>query len=100
MSKGRRCDRRLGNTWDEGQSEDPNIVIYGEKARPLPQDGKLPTNRDVDLAVEFHLENTEADYHDQHKLAVKAILWLFQAKLRHFLTSFSVFFISNKTAIV
>ena len=66
MSKGRRCDRRLGNPWDEGQSEDPNIVIYGEKARPLPQDGKLPTNRDVDLAVEFHLENTEADYHDQH----------------------------------
>ena len=100
MSKGRRGDRRLGNTFDEVQSEDPNVVIYGEKACPLPQDGKLPTNRDVDLAVEFHLENTEADYHDQHKLAVKAILWLFQAKLRHFFTSFSVFFISNKTAIV
>ena len=64
MSKGRRRDRRLGNIWDEGQSEDPNVVIYGEKACPLPQDGKLPTNRDVDLAVEFHLENTEADYHD------------------------------------
>ena len=31
MSKGRRCDRRLGNTFDEGQSEDPNVVIYGEK---------------------------------------------------------------------
>ena len=31
MSKGRRCDRRLGNPWDEGQSEDPNILIYGEK---------------------------------------------------------------------
>ena len=48
MSRGR-WDRRKGNPWDIDQSDDPNIAIYGEKARPLPLDGKLPTSKDVDL---------------------------------------------------
>ena len=53
--------------------EDPNIAIFGEKARPLPQDGKLPTIKDTDLAVEYQLENTQAGYRDQQKSAVKAV---------------------------
>ena len=69
----RRWDRRKGNPWDIDQSDDPNIAIYGEKARPLPLDGKLPTSKDVDLAVEFQLENTEAGYQDQQKSAVKSV---------------------------
>ena len=42
----RRWDRRKGNPWDIDQSDDPNIAIYGEKARPLPLDGKLPTSKE------------------------------------------------------
>ena len=68
-----RWDRRDGNPWDTDQSGDPNIAIYGEKARPLPLDGKLPTSKDIDLAVEFQLENTQAGYQDQQKSAVKAV---------------------------
>ena len=70
---GPRTDRRVGDPWDRDQSQDPNLIIYGEEARPLPRDGRLPTNKDINLAVEFALRTSEAAYQDQYKLAVRAV---------------------------
>ena len=66
---GPRTDRRVGDPWDQDQSQDPNLIIYGEEARPLPRDIK-----DINLAVEFALRASETAYQDQYKLAVRAVV--------------------------
>ena len=71
---GPRTDRRVGDPWDQDQSQDPNLIIYGEEARPLPRDGRLPTIKDINLAVEFALRTSETAYQDQYKLAVRAVV--------------------------
>jgi len=71
---GPRTDRRVGDPWDQDQSQDPNLIIYGEEASPLPRDGRLPTIKDINLAVEFALRTSETAYQDQYKLAVRAVV--------------------------
>ena len=39
--------------------------LYQSQAQPLPRHGKLPTQKEVSLAVSFELQNTEADFNLQ-----------------------------------
>ena len=47
--------------------------LYQSQAQPLPRHGKLPTQKEVSLAVSFELQNTEADFNLQEKTAVSEI---------------------------
>ena len=47
--------------------------IYKSQPKPLPRHGKLPTQREVSLAVSYLLQNTEADYNFQEKSAVSSV---------------------------
>ena len=60
-------------TTSKTRSGTKEFRIYQSQPQPLPRHGKLPTQREVSLAVSYLLQNTEADYNFQEKSAVSSV---------------------------